>query len=280
MLLICTLTIALSTIVSVFVTPIAATADEHPAIQDLCWWSNVSHGTLDTEFLLTPDVNLSFNSNSFTLAEASNAYSLTIPASKDAAIGYCSNWGPDANNGNKISFVAWNNSPTADLNSLIEFSLESVPANAEIYFASLALYAFNFDGYSDIPVGVYKQLHTNWEELQATYNIYKTGSSWATQGGDYVTSAPAGAVMMVPSDSQGWVQWDIIDIVNDARTRGIPVELLIKATVHGNDYSDVGFCSKEYYRYCRIDFTNLNCQGESVHFRHHYIKNAQVKLFS
>jgi PKD repeat protein len=242
------LTITLSAITSVFVTPIVATEDELPSIQDLCWWSNISHGTLDTESLLTPDVDLSFSSNRFTLAEDSNAYSLTIQASKDAVIGYCSNWGPDTNNGDKISFVAWNNSPAVNLNSLIEFGLESLPTNAEIYQASLALYAFNLDGSSDIPVGVYKQLHTDWEELQATYNIYKTGSGWTSQGGDYVTSNPAGAVMMVPAASQGWVQWDIIDIVNDARIRGIPVELLIKATTHGNDYSDVGFCSKEYYQ--------------------------------
>jgi hypothetical protein len=248
MLLICTLTIALSTIVSGFVTPIVATDDEHPVIQDLCWWSNISDITPGTKFLLAPDINALSSSNSFTLAEDSVAYGLTIPAFKDTSIGYCSNWGPDANNGDKISFVAWNNSPTADLNSLIEFGLESLPANAEIYQASLALYAFNYDGYSNIPVGVYKQLHTDWEELQATYNIYKTGSGWTTQGGDYVTSDPAGVVMMIPAASQGWVQWDILDIVNDARNRGIPVELLIKATVYGNAHSSAGFCSKEYYQ--------------------------------
>ena len=242
------LTIAVSAIASAFVAPIVATENEPTAIKDLHWWSNVSDITPGTEFLLAPDINALSSSNSFTLAEDSIAYGLTIPASKDTAIGYCANWGPDANNGDKISFVAWNNSPTADLNSLIEFGLESLPTNAEIYQASLALYAFNYDGYSNIPVGVYKQLHTDWEELQATYNIYKTGSSWTTQGGDYVTSDPAGVVMMIPAASQGWVQWDILDIVNDARNRGIPVELLIKATVHGNAHSDAGFCSKEYYQ--------------------------------
>ncbi|MFA5055056.1 MAG: alpha/beta fold hydrolase [Dehalococcoidia bacterium] len=242
------LAIMLSAITLVFVAPIIATDNATTTIQDVHWWSNVSDITPDTEFLLNPDGNLLFNSNSLTLSEASDAVGLIIPAIKDTAIGYCANWGPDANNGNAISFVAWNNSPTADLNSLIEFSLESIPADAEIYFANLALYAFNFDGSSDIPVGVYKQLHTDWEELQTTYNVYKTGSNWITQGGDYVTSNPAGAVMMVPSDSQGFVQWDIIDIVNDSRDRGIPVELLVKAIVHGNAHSDAGFCSKEYYK--------------------------------
>ena len=236
--------IVLSSFASVLVTPIAATDDAPLTIQDLCWWSNVSGGTPNAEFLPTPDVNVQSNSNSLTLT----VQTLTIPASKDTLVGYAENAWPDTNYGSRPSFAVWNYSPYDDLTSLLEFSLASLPANAEICYANLALYGFNFDGYSNVPVGVYKQLHTDWEELQATYNIYKTGSSWTTQGGDYVTSNPVGTVTMVPPSSQGWVQWDITDIVNDARTRSIPVELLIKATEYGNDYSDAGFCSKEYYQ--------------------------------
>lgn len=240
--------IVLGSFASAIVTPAAAEDRKPITMQDFFWWSNVSDTVADAELLPVSGDDLFISSNRLMFAETSIAYSVTIPASKDTAIGYCANWGPDANNGNKPSFVAWNNSPTADLNSLIEFSLESIPADACIYQADLALYCFNFYGSSAIPVGVYKQPHTDWEELQATYNIYKTGSNWTTQGGDYVTSDPAGTVMMVPPASQGFVQWNIIDIVNDARTRGIPVELLIKATAHGNDYSDAGFCSREYYQ--------------------------------
>ena len=234
--------IVLSSFASVLVTPIAATDDAPLTIQDLCWWSNVSGGTPNAEFLPTPDVNVQSNSNSLTLT----VQTLTIPASKDTLVGYAENAWPDTNYGSRPSFAVWNYSPYDDLTSLLEFSLASLPANAEIYYAKLQLYGFNFDGYSNIPVGVYKQLHTDWEELQATYNIYKTGSSWTTQGGDYVTSNPVGSVTTVPPSSQGWVQWDITDIVSDARNSSIPVELLVKATAYGNDYSDVGFISKEY----------------------------------
>jgi PKD repeat protein len=258
------LAMVLGSMASVFVAPTVATDAESPVIPDLHWWSNVSGSTPDVEFLPTPDINLPFNSNSFTLAEVSEAYGLTItepalkdtpayetygymiPVSKDTAIGFNPTLGPDMNHGDRISFVAWNDSPHADFTSLLEFNLASIPANAEIYQADLALCCIFPEGSSAIPVGVYKQLHTDWEESQATYNIYKIGCNWATQGGDYVTSNPVGKEMVVSPSHQGFVQWDIIDIVNDARTRGIPLELLVKATEHGDDYSSVAFISKEY----------------------------------
>jgi hypothetical protein len=224
----------LSSFASVLVAPTVTADAEPPVIQDLHWWSNVS-GDI-------PDVTAYSSAKSLAVV----GQTATIPASKDTAVGFSSVVSPDANYGSRISFVAWNYSPYADLDSLLEFSLDQLPADAEIYYAELQLYSFNVGGSSYIPIDVYKQLHTDWEELQATYNIYKTGSNWTAQGGDYVTSNPAGTEATVPPNSQEWVQWNITNIVNDARIRNIPVELLVKAIEYGSAHSDVGFYSKEY----------------------------------
>src|ERR1039458_7564453 len=55
-----------------------------------------------------------------------------------------------------------------------------VPAGATITLATLSLYAYLENAGETITC--YRLLRTGWVDSQATWNIYKTGSSWTTAG--------------------------------------------------------------------------------------------------
>jgi len=82
---------------------------------------------------------------------------------------------------------------------------------------------------------------SDWEELQATWNVYKTGSSWGTAGAtgsaDIETSNPAQAQATLPGfDVAGWVTWTITAIAQDAVTNcGGKVRLLLYPNAYGGD---------------------------------------------
>lgn len=136
-------------------------------------------------------------------------------------------------------FHIWDKSASAH-RGLIRFDLSSIPAGTAITSATLEMYYQDKMGSAD-PVGktlmVYKVTRTDWVEGQATWNVYKTGSSWTTAGGDYVTSSPAGAGSVVPG-SFGWMEWDVLDLVNDAFGDTDSLELLIRFQTEGVSGTD------------------------------------------
>lgn len=109
-------------------------------------------------------------------------------------------------------------------------SLEDVP------YAQLAL---RFGIHSGVnPVGkvtyAYKLTRTDWVELEATWNSYKTGSAWTSPGGDYVTSNPSGVPLTFKDiDEIGWhfMFWNVTAIVRDAIINEIPASILIKFNI-------------------------------------------------
>jgi hypothetical protein len=65
--------------------------------------------------------------------------------------------------------------------SLLKFDFSAVvPAGATITLATLSLYCTT--SRASHTITVYRLLRTDWVEAQATWNIYKTGSSWGTVG--------------------------------------------------------------------------------------------------
>lgn len=77
-------------------------------------------------------------------------------------------------------------------------------------------------------VTCYKMTRNDYVYNQATWNIYKTGSSWTAAGGDYEASSPAPVTILIaPSTSIN--TWTITDIVQDAVDNTINCNLLIKA---------------------------------------------------
>jgi hypothetical protein len=83
----------------------------------------------------------------------------------------------------------------------------------------------------------YRCTRTNWVEGEATWNIYSTGNSWTTAGGDY-TSTGKGADSYAP-DGALWQGWDCKDIVQEAVTNQGQVASIIIITSPedtGDDY--------------------------------------------
>ena len=74
-----------------------------------------------------------------------------------------------------------NNATGAIRRILIKFDLSKIPAGSTIVSATLSLY--NKKDYADT-AGVFKVYRVKqvWVENQATWNIWKTGSKWATAG--------------------------------------------------------------------------------------------------
>lgn len=152
------------------------------------------------------------------------------PSAKD---NYFRENSPTINYGSATDLMLWNlNGYTR--RTILEFDLSEIPIDATIISASLRLY---YRTYADTnpsgkTVWAYKLTRTDWEELQSTWNTYKTGSSWTTPGGDYVTSAPAGASTTFPA-GYGWMSWNVLAIVQDAFGAENPAEFLMKFATEG-----------------------------------------------
>jgi len=156
---------------------------------------------------------------------------------------------PDSNKGAGDYLTLWDNS-SAIWRAILEFALSDIPAGATISSATLRLYYWFYSNNDPVnkAVWAYKLTRTNWVELEATWNAYKTGSNWTTAGGDYVTSNPAGASTTFPS-SYGWMEWNVLAIVQDAYANAIPAEFLVKFQyeIWTIDFSSYAvFHSKEY----------------------------------
>jgi len=150
--------------------------------------------------------------------------SLTIqPAVKDTLLNEAT---PDQNYGNNTIISVYDGLLVH--RSILEFALSTLAGKTPIT-ATLSLYYYNWnttdpDG---LTVWAYKLTRTDWIELQATWNIYKTGSNWKAAGGDYVTSSPSGASETVPSGYE-WMTWNILALLNDALGNSDDLELLMK----------------------------------------------------
>lgn len=148
------------------------------------------------------------------------------PSTKDNVI--ASNT-PDANYGDLTQINVHDYSLPQTSRSLLEFDISDIPANATFSQGDLLLYYYGWNG--NDPVGrtvwAYKLTRTDWVELESTWNSYKSGSSWTTNGGDYVTSNPSGDDIAMPA-GYGWITWNINSIVQDAYDNTNDVEILVK----------------------------------------------------
>ena len=113
--------------------------------------------------------------------------------------------------------------------AILEYDISEIPGGATLDTATLNLYDYlHFGSPGGYVVWAYKQTHTDWVEAQATWNIYKTGSSWTAAGGDYVTTNPSGGSTTVPASAGAWMSWNVLAIVQDAYDLSIVAEFLIK----------------------------------------------------
>ena len=143
-----------------------------------------------------------------------------------------------------------------DLNSftcrgILESSLATLRAAGLITILSATLSLKYWQWNINDPAGktllACKLTRTDWVEAQATWNIYKASSNWTSAGGDYVTSNPGAASAPVPG-AFGWIDFDVLAIVQDAYNASADAEFLIKFQTEGlsSGHSQIAFRSKEY----------------------------------
>lgn len=90
---------------------------------------------------------------------------------------------PNANFGANAQFYVGDNNTIADImRTLIKFDLSAIPADAHIDTATLTLKVMADLSSNARTFRVYRQLRP-WVELEATWNIYKAATNWATAGG-------------------------------------------------------------------------------------------------
>lgn len=112
--------------------------------------------------------------------------------------------------------------------AIVEFDISELPSGATLNSATLSLYKCGEDSNPEGRIyWAYKLTRTDWVESEATWNVYKSGLSWGTAGGEYVTSAPSGDSSVVPFGN-AWMHWDVLAIVQDAYNNSKPAEFLVR----------------------------------------------------
>ncbi|MGB6680902.1 MAG: DNRLRE domain-containing protein [Candidatus Bathyarchaeia archaeon] len=150
-----------------------------------------------------------------------NAPVTTIqPADKDT---YLWQHNPTVNYGNQLLMYV-GGAPYWREHTLVKFDLSSIPDGSVINSAYLRLY-YNAAGSTGDPGGrtytVYRMTQ-DWVELECTWNIFSTGNSWTTAGGDYTDTNKASLTLPSMGGQDSWVSWTVTDIVEDWITFGNP----------------------------------------------------------
>lgn len=168
------------------------------------------------------------------------------PSAKENS--YLNQHTPTENNSTGVTVEIYNRSVYAH-RPCISFDISDFPGGT---ISSATLYLYYFSHGTPDPVGksvdVYKLTRNDWVEAESTWNSYKTGSTWTTAGGDYVTSSPVGGNVNVPA-SYGWMTVDITAIVNDAIANvSSQVNLIVKFTDETltSNYSTAIFYSRRW----------------------------------
>lgn len=143
--------------------------------------------------------------------------SATVYADKDTSIRWTT---PTTNygGGTRISLRTATDVNGGDLVGIYGFTLPA--GDNVIKTATLRLYygAWEVNDPVGRTVTMIRVRRADWVEMEATWNIYKTGSNWGTAGclnttTDIDTSLTTSLV--IPS-SYGWMEWDILAIAQDA----------------------------------------------------------------
>ena len=113
---------------------------------------------------------------------------------------------------------------------LVKMPLTSLPAGSIVTRATFsAYYNFKFVAPEGITLTATKIRRMDWEEMQATWDIFKTSNNWGTAGcsntsTDIDTTLTATAI--VPT-SYGWIDWNVKNIVDNARAGAVPFNIRI-----------------------------------------------------
>lgn len=152
---------------------------------------------------------------------------ISDPSTKDNFLGE----DQDINHGTE-TFIALNNGPFGAYRPILGFDISTLSNALLIEEARMKIYYYTEanDDPSGLTVWAYKLTRDDWHEEQSSWNSYKTGSSWSSAGGDYVTSNPSGDSQDMPAAmGHRWMEFDVKDIVQDAIDNELThVNILVK----------------------------------------------------
>ena len=105
--------------------------------------------------------------------------------------------------------------------SLLEFDLSSIPAGSTITAATFECWAAEFFIDASHTYIAERIIRTDWVEMEATWNIYKTGNNWTTagcgnNGADYSASQSNAIVIGGTDGIGGWKSNNLLTLVSDA----------------------------------------------------------------
>lgn len=128
---------------------------------------------------------------------------------------------------------------------IINFDFSSLPSSV-ITTATLRLYYLTTGGTGTCAGRTFyanELTQTGWVESQATWNSYKTGSAWATAGGDFTTTDRASCT--VPAVSN-WLEFNVKALVEHfIASHGKIANFLIKDdTESSEDYIGCGIADE------------------------------------
>ena len=167
---------------------------------------------------------------------------------------------PTNNYGTSQLMGAGVDAATYPIRSLVEFPINwgtTIPSDAVITSATLYM---RYNGHAaEDSVGrtirVQRMRRTSWSETQSTWQIYKSGYSWGTEGcgsssTDYTTSGQASQT--VPAD-YGWMTWNILTQVEWAQDNDENVLIrVIDTSEDVNYYTSFSTREGSYDPYIRI----------------------------
>ena len=163
------------------------------------------------------------------------------PSTKDTIL---DKGNPNNNYATSIYVAVYNVNAATIYRNLLHFDISDIPANAIFSQGDLILVCLLVDNTTSRSVQLNRLSLTDWVEAQATWNIYKTGSSWTTAGGDYTTTNAATTAVA----NVGTYTWNAATLIQDCYdNQSKNVHLLLKyETEPVESWSGKYFKSKEH----------------------------------
>lgn len=143
---------------------------------------------------------------------------------------------PTTNYSGAVAYLARGNGSDV-MRQVVTFDTKTyIPAGSTVTSATLKLYVY---GYAESPapgttspfsqpILACKLTRPLWNETASNWNVWNTGQSWTTVGGDYVTSSPSCGTGTTPTVINNWFAINITSLVQDAVTNNINTHLLVR----------------------------------------------------